>query len=57
MAVYNFQYGMTDKRKPEFKIQIYFDNKTLSQQPSEFYSDYLFNHDQQTYDDEMEFQS
>jgi hypothetical protein len=31
MAVYNFQYGMTDRRKPAFKIQVFFDNRTISQ--------------------------
>lgn len=30
MAVYNFQYGMTDRRKPQFKISVSFDNRTLT---------------------------
>jgi hypothetical protein len=30
LAVYSFSYGMTDKRKPEFKISLKIDNNTLS---------------------------
>ncbi len=34
MAIYNFQYGMTDRRKPQFKIQVSFDNRTLTSSQS-----------------------
>jgi hypothetical protein len=30
IALYSFSYGMTDKRKPEFKISLLIDNNTLS---------------------------
>jgi len=41
MAVYSFSYGMTDKRKAQFKISVFFDNRSLQQSYLDL--DYFYN--------------
>ena len=36
MAMYQFSYGMTDKKKPAFKITLTIDNRTLSMEHFEY---------------------